>query len=122
MSDLQCPARLLLVRAPDGAQPHWERLGDARVLAVYAEPGLRADAEQAAGALDATVHVLDAPAGTWHTLTELADLHRGESVLVVLTQDRLADLLARLGAPIPPAGEPVRVDVDGDGIQVVAGT
>ena len=55
MSDLQCPARLLLVRArPDAALA--VRLQAERVVASY-----------------------DAPAD----LAELADRHRGEAVLVV---------------------------------------
>lgn len=124
MSDLQCPVRLLLVCAPPGGAPRWERFEDARVLAVYAEPGLQAHGARAARALGLTPHLLDEGSGTgslWHAVTDLADLHRGETVLVVLAEDRLVEVLTRLGAPAPPAGEPVRIDVDGDGPRWASG-
>jgi hypothetical protein len=77
VSDLQCPARILLVReVPRGALA--DRLGGERVAATY-----------------------DAPAD----LGELADRHRGETVLVVGEHD--------LGtAPV------VLVEVDADGRRV----
>ena len=81
MSDLQCAARILLMRdAPTGALA--ERLERERVAATY-----------------------DAPVD----LDEVADRHRGETVLVV------GPLPARLGSdPV------VLVEIDADGRRISA--
>lgn len=77
MSDLQCPARILLVRErPSGALG--ERLATERPAATY-----------------------DAPVD----LDELADRHRGETVLVVGPHDR-------------GPGPVVLVEIDADGQRV----
>ncbi len=81
MSDLHCPARILLVREPPvGALA--ERLSHERVAATY-----------------------DAPVD----LDEVADRHRGETVLVV---GRRPAEHAHGGAPV------VLVEVDADGHRV----
>ena len=78
MTDLHCPARILLVRdAPTGSLA--ERLSHERVAATY-----------------------DAPVD----LDEVADRHRGETVLVV---GELPPEHAHVAAPV------VLVEVDADG-------
>jgi hypothetical protein len=89
VSDLQCPARFLLVCGPDASLA--EELGGERVAAVYADPpgpgaaalaralGLEA---QALARPIALVDVLHRDPEALATLTDLADLHRGETVVV----------------------------------------
>lgn len=60
MSDLQCPARLLLVRVRPDDGPLARRLAEERVVAEYAAPA---------------------------DLEDLADRHRGEAVLVIGEHD-----------------------------------
>ena len=80
MSDLQCPARLFLVRPwpadEDRSAAVAESLRDQRVSAVHAAPEGRRAADALAAALDTAV------AGG-ADLDELADRYRGEAVAVV---------------------------------------
>jgi hypothetical protein len=89
MSDLQCPARLYVGwpaedERPAGAswEAHWPALAGERVVATYDRRGTRAD--------------LDA----------LADVHRGEAVLVVVSSEAVPGL---------GPGDLVGLSVDGDG-------
>lgn len=113
MSDLQCPARFLLlcgVGAPDA-----DALRHQRVAAVYDGTGGRGGAAAAdlARGLGLTVQVTARPFSAADVLArgpealeqlrDLADLHRGETVVVAAT-----------GAH----GQRVEVAVDGDGVSV----
>jgi hypothetical protein len=111
MSDLQCPARLLLLCAPDAGTV--ETLRHERVAAVYdGPPGSGADALAEALGLPvqgmartlSTVDVLAQDPDAMDALRELADIHRGETVVITA-----------VGAP----GQRVDVALDGDGITVV---
>lgn len=99
MSDLHCPARLTLAARAEGLD-----LGSARPAAVYASAGGAA----LAGRLGTPYDVLS---GTLPgALDEVADLHRGEDVLVLLAPEELAQLPAKGGT-----GGPVLVAIDADG-------
>ncbi len=118
MSDLQCPARFLVVAVPGAVRPEpWaEALRNERVAAVYDAPPHADGAQALAGALGLPVHAMTrrltlaevAAASTvaLDVLRDLADLHRGETVVV------LAD---------GPAGRRVVVTVDADGVTVDPG-
>jgi hypothetical protein len=118
MSDLQCPARFLLLSSPDASLA--EALRHERVAAVYdGPPGSGATgpgdalADGLADALGlpvqvmarrlSTVEVLAEDPGALDELRDLADVHRGETVVVVAA-----------GEP----GQRVDVAVDGDGVRV----
>lgn len=120
MSDLQCPVRVVLVRVdgswvPAGLGP---LLARERVVGVWS--GTRPEPEQAATALAraAGVPVVlrqaldgDGPSVA-SVLEEVADLHRGETVAVVLPAG--ADL-TRLAGARGADGPVVRLEGDGDG-------
>ncbi|HEU4513868.1 MAG TPA: hypothetical protein VFR87_12245 [Nocardioidaceae bacterium] len=115
MSDLQCPARFLVVAAPGTVRPEplAESLRHERVAAVYDAPPHADEARALAGALGLPLHdmtrrltlaeVAAQSPGALDVLRDLADLHRGETVVVVGEG---------------PAGRRVDVSVDGDGVAV----
>lgn len=103
MSDLQCVATLLVVGA-DAAMP---LSLPANVTLVYACPATRERAEALALAADTVVRMeaglaASDPAGVFD---DIADLHRGETVLV---------LPAHTPARCSPTGV-TRLRIDGDG-------
>lgn len=116
MSDLQCPARFLLLA---GELPDAGALRHERVAAVYAATGSPGDGADRAAELARAVGVpvremtavlwLDEVVGrneeALGALEDLADLHRGETVLVAV-----ADGGSR--------SRRVDVAVDGDGLTV----
>ena len=145
MSDLQCPATLLVVRV-DTLGEGWrgevaglaERLRDRRVAAVYA--GVTAPAVAVSAALADGLGLPSQPLAEPPTrggpadglavarcraaLEELADRHRGETVLVVDDGQVLEPALAPLvrhgsGAGPTPPYRPVALEVDGDGWRLV---
>lgn len=109
MSDLQCAATLLITgaegvdadRLADTLRPH-------HVAAVYASP--LADAERVAAVvarrLGVSRHALPAGGRGAETVEGVADLHRGETVLVVADGEQVP------GVPDEGLAE---VLVDGDG-------
>ncbi len=110
MSDLQCAARFVMVCAPDAATA--ESLRHARIAAVYdGPPGSGAVAlgqalglpVQAMARPMAAADVLARAEEAVADLRDLADLHRGETVVVAV-----------LGQP----GQRVDVALDGDGLTV----
>src|SRR6478752_479009 len=130
MSDLQCPATFLVVRV-DTLGEGWrgevaglaERLRDRRVAAVYGgttAPAVAVSAALADG-LGVPSHPLAATSGgpadgtamarCRAALEELADLHRGETVLVVddgqVLEPALTPLVRR-GLGTGPRGTPYR--------------
>lgn len=113
MSDLQCPARFLVVAVSTPGEVLVESLRHERVAAVY-DVLPHADAAREAAAAwglplqaiprrPSVEDVLSRDPGTLALLEDLADLHRGENVVV-----------AAEGA----AGRRVDVSVDGDGVGV----
>ncbi|HET8601024.1 MAG TPA: histidine phosphatase family protein [Segeticoccus sp.] len=142
MSDLQCPATFWFLpagtRADPGADPGAESdggpallerlrtvLGATAVAGVYTGPAGEPFAAAAAAALDAPLHTTsdlhghatdedaqDAARRWQKAVEELADLYRGETVLVVGDEDTLRVVLPGRAAGV------VRVEVDGDGWRV----
>ena len=115
MSDLQCPATFLVLGTGGAARPAPE-LRQARLAAVYA---VTPDADVAAWiAREAGLPVrpLEESAGTTYPdgLADLADLHRGETVVVVLPT-RAVSALAERGGLDPARNRVIRVAVDADG-------
>lgn len=125
VSDLQCPATFLLLAVPDGEplRPHLvQALAGEHVAEVCAQ-ATAADATRA-GAADALARALGTRRGTADAvdvaaLEDVADLHRGERVVVVLSAAELAALLqvarrsgGATGTPTPGWTE-VAVDADG---------
>ena len=145
MSDLQCAATLLLTDAGDGLTPagceRARTLGlsliDRRIAAVYTSPlpGAVRTAEIVAAATGAGVAVrddlrvpldesgTDVRARVASELSALADLHRGETVLVVshtgTLQTGVPPLVGRgdeyAAAHPVPSGAVVEVAADADG-------
>lgn len=117
MSDLQCPARFLVLVGPDAddARALADALRHERIAAVYDEPsgpeGTAALAEALGLPLREVAHrpatsaLLAERPEALEELRDLADLHRGETVCV---------------AAEGPPGSAVEVAVDGDGVTVTA--
>lgn len=110
MSDLQCPARFLVLSDPDASLA--ETLRQERVAAVYdGPPGSGATALGDALGLPVQVmsrrlvqaDVLARHPDALGELCDLADLHRGETVVVLAEGTH---------------GQRVEVAVDGDGVAV----
>lgn len=143
MSSLQCPATLLLVACPDPATPEpasgptpteelAARVARRRVAAVWSgtsTSALRAG-EELATSLGCSLSVRsnldplhpedvvgEAATRLREVLQEVADLHRGETVLIVSHADLLTQTLPRFvrtpphATSIPPAGV-VELEVD----------
>jgi hypothetical protein len=112
VSDLQCPARFLLVCGPDASLA--EELRHERVAAVYVDPP-GPGAAALAGALGleaqalvrpiALVDVLERDPGALATLGDLADLHRGETVVVDAVGEQGHRLEVALDGDEPKVGE-----------------
>ena len=126
MSDLQCPARILLIH--HDAEVMVGALSRARVLHVYsgADPAAAAIAERLAVGLGVAgtrwAEGTGAPAGSCiarEVLEDLADRHRGETVVVVSHGGAILATLAALGWPGLAAdlgpGAGVVLERDGDG-------
>ena len=117
MSDLQCPATFLVLGSADPRA--LEGVRDARLAAAYAVPEARARVAAALGGTGPQVTTLDLDGSTYAAALEgLADLHRGETVLVVLPEDAPAALAGRGDRSPAPAGEVLEVAVDADGWSV----
>ena len=114
MSDLLCPATFLVLGS---AEPRaLQAVSDARLAAAYAVPEARARVAAALGETGPPVTALDLEGTTYAAaLDGLADLHRGETVLVVLPEDAPAALSGRADRA---AGEVLEVAVDADGRSV----
>ena len=126
MSDLQCAATLLVVSGGD-ADPAAlaEELKVARVASLYTAEGQQPAAEALADALGLGVRQLgDLETDARGALGEVIDLHRGETVLVVVPNDWLVESLPGLLANVPddfgvaqgaPEWSPAEVAADADG-------
>jgi hypothetical protein len=111
MSDLQCPATFLFL--PPHAAQAASGLAAERVAMVYdGQPAVASSAAEAlAAALRVPVRPLDEPVAAdavlaqkppaMRLLRDIADLHRGETVVVVTE-----------------TGSPFRVEVDADGVRL----
>ena len=126
MSDLHCPARILL--AGPGEQLALDRsLLDARLALVYTGPSRRTvrTAEAVAARTGVPVVVRDDLHGEAvpAELSALADLHRGETVLVVLPGAAIRSVVTalvalpdgRLASRLPVGDAVVELAADADG-------
>lgn len=119
MSDLQCAARILVGSTTGSAAADWhDRLSGERVAAVYAVDGTphAADLSRRVGGASLSLTepvtvqaVLARQPDTLAQLRDIADLHRGETVLVLAADDIGRGSLD---------DRTVTVLVDGDGIVV----
>ena len=103
MSDLQCPATILLIAGESIASGGGPAIFEARHLsgvflasAVAADPGGHAAAAKMADArgwrLSTLADVADG-AGLVRAIDDLADLHRGETIAVVATREMIREAL-----------------------------
>ena len=145
MSDLQCPATMLIARHGDADQVRVlvEQVRPRRVAAVYSSRMDRAveSAELAAselGARSAAVDGLQESSGELavavlkrftKAIEEIADVHRGETVLVFTHSSVMSLVIPRVcvNVPndlaaqyIPPRCAPAEVAVDADGWRLVS--
>ena len=126
MSDLQCAATLLVVSGSDAdPAPLAEELKVARVASLYAADGQQNPAETLADGLGLAVRQLgDLETDARGALGEVVDLHRGETVLVVVPNRWLVESLPGLLTNVPDdfgvgrgasAWSPAEVAADADG-------
>jgi hypothetical protein len=121
VSDLQCAATVLLagVSGADDAAALGTSLQDRRVAVIYTD-----DAPDTGGVVGALSRSLAAPVRSEPDLREglvppvevleqLADQHRGETVLVVAAAETLDRLLAPQRTQTPGGVVEVRIDADG---------
>ena len=114
MSDLQCPATLLVLPSGDAELPV-VLLRQSRLAAVYAEPADRASADRFAGVVGVAVRTLAREGAPYvERLGDLADLHRGETILVLLPAGDVATLAAQKRVP-DEARTGLEVTIDSDG-------
>ncbi len=124
MSDLQCPATILLVARESIAAGGRSPLLAARHLSgVFVTSAVAADAgglaaaarlaDEGAWRLSTMADVIDG-ASLARAMEDLADLHRGETIAVVTTRDMIQDLLGDAAA----LADPVAVAIDGSGWSV----
>jgi hypothetical protein len=117
VSDLLCPATFLVLGS--AAEQAAARVVGARLAAAYATVDGRAVAAAGGGGWGLGVGTLELDGTTYASaLEDLADLHRGETVLVVLPQDTAAALAAACGSPDGEPDRVLEVAVDGDGWSV----
>lgn len=120
MSDLQCPATFLVL-AGDPADDVAQALMSERVAAVYAgSEGLAGTAGRLAGPLGLTCAVEAALGGSSYpgAIEALADVHRGETVVLVPGAPATEELRDRAGMTDGEPGYGVVLAVDGDGWSV----
>ena len=126
MSDLQCAATLLVVSGSDADRGALaEDLRTARVASLYAARGERHPAEVLGADLGLPVRQLgDLETDARGALGEVIDLHRGETVLLVVPNAWLVGSLPGLLANVPddfgavrgaPEWSPAEVAADADG-------
>ena len=123
MSDLQCPATLVLI-SPETATSGAQALrGRVHLAGVFIASAIADDARAAAlaarlasehGCRCGTLAIVDA-ASLARAAGLLADLHRGETVVVLAASSAIRDAL---GWPSEPA-EPLMVEVDSSGWTLV---
>lgn len=124
MSDLQCPAIVLLVDPRIIVSYGVSALvGSRRLLSVFVVPAVADDPYERIAARDLAdeghcdlenlVDVVDGKSLA-EALGALADLHRGETIAVVATRSMLDDMFGVTRAP----DVPLVVEVDSDGMSV----
>jgi SAM-dependent methyltransferase len=113
--NLMCPARLVLL--PAGSTAWVDGLTGERIAAVYTGPPVFEGAEQLAERLGVRLTVLDQPVRRDAELQEIADQHRGETVVVLAPE---LDVGLTLPAIVEHTGDGwTRVSVTGPGANEV---
>lgn len=119
MSDLQCPAKIILV-APEmlGQGASMPSLDDAPYSGVFAVSAVAGDAGEVTARhadhpLEILSDVLDG-AGLARALDELADLYRGYTIVVVATHEMIRELMHGRDS-----SRPVTIAIDGSGWTVL---
>ena len=92
MSTLQCPTTLLVAPATELDPDHLDRIARRKVARVWSEPGVVERADVLADRLGVGVTVA-ADAGSREVLSEIADEHPGETVLVVTVAGRAIEVV-----------------------------
>ena len=115
MSNLQCPVTVILAE-PGEALRLVRRLRDERISTIWCDPQIPAIHAAEAVAAEIGVPVRRAQAASADELESLADEFRGETVLGIVPEPRLAELLGQLfGEPqIGPPGQSLRLSYDGE--------
>ncbi|HKP55306.1 MAG TPA: hypothetical protein VJV78_01220 [Polyangiales bacterium] len=115
MSDLQCPAQVWLVAAGQSADVPVPCAGVFVTPALATDAGAAALARAASCPLEVLADAIDA-ASTARAIDDLADLHRGETFVVVVTREVLHDLTGRA----PTQSIIVAIDSEGWRVQTSA--
>jgi hypothetical protein len=126
MSDLQCPAIILLIAHESIASGGRAVLGARHLSGLFVASAVAADpgglaaatglADEGAWRLS-TMADVDDGASLARAMNHLADLHRGETIAVVASQDMIEGVVGNAGM----SGEPVSVAIDGSGWSVSPG-
>lgn len=119
MSDLQCPAQVVLA-----AREMLPSLTGERFSAVYVLPAIAADPAGRAAAsgfaaqvncrLDTLADAIDG-AGLRRALQELSDIYRGETIAVIAPRDLLREAIGRAAE----SAQPIVVSIDSSGWTVL---
>jgi hypothetical protein len=128
VSDMQCPATILLVAREAIATGGKAMLGARQLSGLFVASAVAADpgglaaatslADQGAWRLS-TMADVDDGASLARAMNHLADLHRGETIAVVASQDMIDDVVGNATAI---SGEPIAVAIDGSGWSVSPAT
>ena len=117
MSDLQCPATILLIPSEAVASDAcWRALEGQRLFGFYVDAKVQKDAAvnglaEAADCPVQQIGPLDNGAGLRQVLEDLADVHRGETIAVIATAKVIE---SRLGLDHLPT-TPIEVKIDSSG-------
>jgi hypothetical protein len=115
VSDLQCPATVLVLRGDLAVG----ELAGHRIAAVVATEARTAAAERLAGAVGAPVVRRELGGDPVAAIEELADLHRGETLLLVagteIAEEVVTRALGRAVARVVQEQPLVELAVDADG-------
>ena len=126
MSDLQCPATILLIAREAIGAGGKAILGARRLSGLFVASAVAADPGGLAAATSladegawrlSTMAGVDDGASLARAMNHLADLHRGETIAVVATQDMIDSAVGSAGI----AGEAITVAIDSSGWSVSPG-
>ena len=123
MSDLQCPATILLIPSEVVASDScWRAMQGKRLFGFYVDAKVEQDAAviglaEAADCPVQPIGPLDNGAGLTQVLEDLADVHRGETIAVVATAKVIE---SRLGLDhLPTTLIEVKIDSSGWAVNVL---
>jgi hypothetical protein len=122
MSDLQCPATIVLIaRESIASGGGAEILAGRQVSGVFVASAVEPSGLAAAGLADerrlSTLPDVADAASLARAIEDLADLHRGETIAVVATRDMIQEMLGDAGVRT----DPITIAVDDSGWSVSPG-